>query len=101
MTAAEGDFGGDVAAVNLSCAGSLVLSAGPDPQPAQDRIRILRVDRDQWTPYTQVELSGAVRRLVAMPPSPDAQGRSVIVLAVAEDQGHAYRLDAMEMSCPQ
>ncbi len=86
-------FGGDVASVMLSCAGTVALAAGGDPQPQRDRISLWRVENDRFLPQAHLEVDGAVRRLVALPPAPEKRGAAAIVLAVAS------RLEEIELSC--
>ncbi len=92
--AVTGGFGGDVASAMLPCTGTLVLAASAEPNPARDRIAVLRVENDRLLPYTTLELDGAVRRLKALP----ATGDQRRVLAVAEINGSS-RVDEIELRC--
>lgn len=111
---APGVFGGDLEAVDTSCAGPLVLAAGPDAAPARDRVSILRLDNERLVPYSSIEIDGAVRRLVSVPgdagtrpsgwPAPGKAeglvpaGATRRILAVAESDG-ASRVVEIELRC--
>lgn len=107
---APGVFGGDVAAVTVSCAGTLVLAASADAAPASDRISVFRAENDRLVSYTSIEIDGAVRRLESVPgegaASPLGSGPSEArpgmarVLAVTQSKGMS-RIVAIELRCAQ
>ncbi len=86
LAVAPGEYGGDVAAVTAPCAGTLVLVAGDEIDPARDRITLLRLDNDRLTPYSAVEIDGAVTRLKTL-----SSGK---ILAVTPQ-----RIDELEVRC--
>ncbi len=95
ITMVPGDFGGDVASAALSCAGTLVLAAGAEPDPVRDHIAVLRVENDRLLPYTSLELEGAARRLKSLPGTATDQRR---VLAVVQSSAGA-RIEEIELRC--
>ena len=94
INTAPGPFGGDVASVTLPCTGTVVMAAGPEPNPLRDRISLLRVENDRLVPFTSLEVEGAVRRLKAIP----AAGESQRILAVVETE-QATRIEEIELRC--
>lgn len=93
-SSAPGTFGGDVASVQLACAGTVVLAASADAAPARDRISVLRVENDRFVPYRSLEIEGAVYRLKALP----AAGEQRRVLAVTKSDS-AVRVEEIELQC--
>lgn len=96
---APGVFGGDVASGVLSCAGPVVLAAGADPNPSRDRITVFRLQNDRFSPYTHVEVEGAVRRMKSLPGTGEQQREQQRFLAVAQTD-HGWRIEEIELRCP-
>lgn len=91
-----GEFGGDVAATSVPCAGTLVLAAGSEIEPTRDRIHMLLAENDRLMPYTTIDIEGAVRRLKALASSGAPEQRRVLAVA---DGGSGARIEEIELRC--